>query len=91
MKDNQIVRKGQLPFQIDPESYEIAVEQAEARLASARLQEQRPPARTGRTCAGGQPQAPATRLRRLLPGPYPVRLSARRRPAAAGRARPGDL
>ena len=38
VKDNQIVRRGQLLFRIDPESYEIAVEQAEARLGSARLQ-----------------------------------------------------
>ena len=29
---------GQLLFQIDPEPYQIAVEQAEARLGSARLQ-----------------------------------------------------
>lgn len=38
VRDNQVVRKGQLLFRIDPEPYEIAVEQAEARLASARLQ-----------------------------------------------------
>ena len=38
VKDNQVVRKGQLLFRIDPEPYEIAVEQAEARLGSARLQ-----------------------------------------------------
>ncbi len=38
VKDNQLVRKGQLLFRIDPEPYEIAVEQAEARLGSARLQ-----------------------------------------------------
>ncbi len=38
VKDNQIVRKGQLLFRIDPEPYQIAVEQAEARLGSARLQ-----------------------------------------------------
>ncbi len=38
VRDNQIVRKGQLLFRIDPEPYEIAVEQAEARLGSARLQ-----------------------------------------------------
>ncbi len=38
VKDNQIVRKGQLLFRIDPEPYEIAVEQAEAKLGSARLQ-----------------------------------------------------
>lgn len=36
--DNQRVRAGQLLFQIDPEPYRIAVEQAEARLSSARLQ-----------------------------------------------------
>lgn len=38
VKDNQGVRKGQLLFRIDPEPYKIAVEQAEARLVSARLQ-----------------------------------------------------
>ena len=38
IKDNQRVRKGQLLFQIDPEPYQIAVDQAEARLSSARLQ-----------------------------------------------------
>jgi len=38
VRDNQVVRKGQLLFRIDPEPYEIAVEQAEARLGSARLQ-----------------------------------------------------
>jgi len=38
VKDNQVVRKGQLLFRIDPEPYEIAVEQAEARLGGARLQ-----------------------------------------------------
>jgi membrane fusion protein (multidrug efflux system) len=36
--DNQRVKQGQVLFQIDPEPYEIAVDQAEARLASARLQ-----------------------------------------------------
>jgi membrane fusion protein, multidrug efflux system len=36
--DNQHVQPGQLLFQIDPEPYHIAVDQAEARLASARLQ-----------------------------------------------------
>jgi membrane fusion protein (multidrug efflux system) len=36
--DNQRVQRGQLLFQIDPEPYQIAVDQAEARLASARLQ-----------------------------------------------------
>src|ERR1700754_3110056 len=36
--DNQPVRKGALLFRIDPEPYRIAVEQAEARLGSARLQ-----------------------------------------------------
>jgi membrane fusion protein (multidrug efflux system) len=40
VKDNQRVRKGQLLFRIDPEPYRIAVEQAEARLTSARLQVQ---------------------------------------------------
>ena len=38
VKNNQPVQKGQLLFQIDPEPYQIAVAQAEARLASARLQ-----------------------------------------------------
>ena len=36
--DNQRVKQGQVLFQIDPEPYQIAVDQAEARLASARLQ-----------------------------------------------------
>jgi membrane fusion protein (multidrug efflux system) len=38
VKNNQRVRKGQLLFQVDPEPYQIAVDQAEARLGSARLQ-----------------------------------------------------
>jgi len=38
VKNNQGVRNGQLLFQIDPEPYQIAVAQAEARLGSARLQ-----------------------------------------------------
>jgi membrane fusion protein, multidrug efflux system len=38
VKDNQSVRKGQLLFRMDAEPYRIAVEQAEARLGSARLQ-----------------------------------------------------
>ena len=38
VKDNQRVQKGQLLFRIDPEPYQIAVDQAEARLGSARLQ-----------------------------------------------------
>jgi multidrug resistance efflux pump len=38
VQDNQRVRKGQLLFRIDPVPYRIAVDQAEARLASARLQ-----------------------------------------------------
>jgi membrane fusion protein (multidrug efflux system) len=37
VKDDQPVRKGQLLFRIDPVPYQIAVDQAEARLASARL------------------------------------------------------
>src|ERR1700727_2107204 len=37
VKDNQRVRKGQLLFRIDPEPYHIAVDQAEARLGSARI------------------------------------------------------
>jgi membrane fusion protein (multidrug efflux system) len=36
--DNQPVKAGQLLFEIDPEPYRIAVEQAQARLNSARLQ-----------------------------------------------------
>ena len=32
------VRQGQVLFRIDPEPYQIAVDQAEARLGSARLQ-----------------------------------------------------
>ena len=36
--DNQRVKQGQLLFQIDPQPYRIAVEQAEARLDSSRLQ-----------------------------------------------------
>ncbi|WP_340313588.1 HlyD family secretion protein [Rhizorhabdus argentea] len=38
VRDNQFVRKGQLLFRIDPEPYEIAVEEAEARLGNARIQ-----------------------------------------------------
>ena len=38
VKDNQRVRKGQLLFRVDPQPYRIAVAQAQARLASARLQ-----------------------------------------------------
>jgi membrane fusion protein, multidrug efflux system len=38
VKDNQRVRMGQLLFRIDPRPYQIAVDQAEARLGSARLQ-----------------------------------------------------
>jgi membrane fusion protein (multidrug efflux system) len=38
VKDNQRVRMGQLLFRIDPRPYQIAVDQAEARLVSARLQ-----------------------------------------------------
>ncbi|WFU42337.1 HlyD family secretion protein [Bradyrhizobium sp. CB82] len=36
--DNESVRQGQVLFRIDPEPYQIAVDQAEARLGSARLQ-----------------------------------------------------
>jgi len=36
--DNQRVRKGQLLFRLDPEPFQIAVDQAQARLGSARLQ-----------------------------------------------------
>ena len=38
VKDNQPVQRGQLLFRVDPATYQIAVDQAEARLASARLQ-----------------------------------------------------
>src|ERR1700704_5033452 len=38
VKDNQRVRKGQLLFRIDPEPYQIAVDQADAGLGSARIQ-----------------------------------------------------
>jgi membrane fusion protein, multidrug efflux system len=38
VKDNQRVQHGQLLFQVDQEPYRIAVDQAEARLSSARLQ-----------------------------------------------------
>jgi|SRR5579872_3010854 len=38
VKDNQQVKRGQLLFQVDPEPYRIAVDEAEARLATARLQ-----------------------------------------------------
>ncbi len=38
VRDNERVRQGQLLFKIDPEPYQIAVDQAEARLGSARLQ-----------------------------------------------------
>jgi membrane fusion protein (multidrug efflux system) len=38
VRNNQRVRQGQLLFQIDPEPYQIAVDQAEARLGTARLQ-----------------------------------------------------
>jgi membrane fusion protein (multidrug efflux system) len=38
VRDNEPVRKGQLLFRIDPEPYQIAVDQAEADLNSARLQ-----------------------------------------------------
>ena len=38
VKDNQHVKQGQLLFQVDPQPYRIAVDQAAARLDSARLQ-----------------------------------------------------
>ena len=38
VRNNQRVRKGQFLFQVDPEPYQIAVDQADARLGSARLQ-----------------------------------------------------
>ena len=36
VRDNERVRQGQVLFRIDPEPYQIAVDQAEARLGSAR-------------------------------------------------------
>ena len=38
VRDNQRVRQGQVLFRIDPEPYQMAVDQAEARLVSAHLQ-----------------------------------------------------
>jgi membrane fusion protein (multidrug efflux system) len=38
VEDNQRVRQGQILFRIDPEPYQIAVDQADAHLGSARLQ-----------------------------------------------------
>ena len=38
VKDNQRVKTGQLLFRVDPEPYQIAVDQAEAMLGTARLQ-----------------------------------------------------
>lgn len=38
VRDNQRVRQGQVLFRIDPEPYQMAVDQAEARLVSTRLQ-----------------------------------------------------
>jgi membrane fusion protein, multidrug efflux system len=38
VRDNERVRQGQVLFRIDPEPYQIAVDQAAARLGSARLQ-----------------------------------------------------
>ena len=38
VRDNQRVQQGQVLFRIDPEPYQIAVDQAEARLGSARIQ-----------------------------------------------------
>lgn len=38
VRDNERVRQGQVLFRIDPQPYQIAVDQAEARLGSARLQ-----------------------------------------------------
>jgi membrane fusion protein (multidrug efflux system) len=38
VRDNQRVRRGEVLFRIDPEPYQIAVDQAEARFGSARLQ-----------------------------------------------------
>ncbi|WP_343617161.1 HlyD family secretion protein [Novosphingobium sp.] len=38
VRDNQVVRKGELLFRIDPQPYEIALAQAEAHLNATRLQ-----------------------------------------------------
>jgi membrane fusion protein (multidrug efflux system) len=38
VRDNQHVRQGQVLFRIDPEPYQIAIDQADARLRSARIQ-----------------------------------------------------
>src|SRR6478609_4586654 len=38
VRDNERVRQGQVLFRIDPEPYQIAADQAEARLGSARLE-----------------------------------------------------
>jgi membrane fusion protein (multidrug efflux system) len=38
VRDNERVRQGQVLFRIDPQPYQIAVDEAEARLGSARLQ-----------------------------------------------------
>ncbi|UPK38339.1 HlyD family secretion protein [Bradyrhizobium sp. 186] len=38
VRDNERVRQGQVLFRIDPEPYQISVDQADARLGSARLQ-----------------------------------------------------
>jgi membrane fusion protein (multidrug efflux system) len=38
VRDNQHVREGEVLFRIDPEPYQIAVDQADARLRSARIQ-----------------------------------------------------
>jgi len=38
VRDNERVKQGQLLFRIDPEPYQIAVDQTDARLGSARLQ-----------------------------------------------------
>jgi membrane fusion protein (multidrug efflux system) len=38
VRDNERVQQGQLLFRIDPEPYQIAVDQTDARLGSARLQ-----------------------------------------------------
>jgi membrane fusion protein (multidrug efflux system) len=38
VKDNQLVKKGQLLLRLDPEPYQIAIDHAEAALGTARLQ-----------------------------------------------------
>jgi membrane fusion protein (multidrug efflux system) len=61
VKDNQQVRKGQLLFRLDPEPFQIAVDQAEARLGTARLQSahSKPPTANNRRNSN-RPRIPRT-------------------------------